>query len=127
MGLQVVGRPGDDVGVLQVAHALEQVFRAHERPPDLAALRRLSGPAVQEPRAGAQGSWGVRPPPTLPSRVRVGGGLAAPGHYSGTTSVNDGSPGYKGDAAHVTRSCSVACGASRRRGRLSPTGWSMLS
>ena len=39
VGLQVVGRPGDDVGVLQVAHALEQVFRAHERPPDLAALR----------------------------------------------------------------------------------------
>ena len=40
VGLQVVGRPGDDVGVLRVAHALEQVFRAHERPPDLAALRR---------------------------------------------------------------------------------------
>lgn len=40
VGLQVVGRPGDDVGVLQVAHALEQVFRAHERTPDLAALRR---------------------------------------------------------------------------------------
>ena len=40
VGLQVVGRPGDDLGVLQVAHALEQVFRAHERPPDLAALRR---------------------------------------------------------------------------------------
>jgi amidase len=39
VGLQVVGRPGDDVGVLQVAHALEQVFGAHERPPDLAALR----------------------------------------------------------------------------------------
>jgi amidase len=39
VGLQVVGRPGDDVGVLQVAHALEQVFRAHERAPDLAALR----------------------------------------------------------------------------------------
>jgi amidase len=39
VGLQVVGRPGDDVGVLQVAHALEQVFRAHERTPDLAALR----------------------------------------------------------------------------------------
>ena len=39
VGLQVVGRPGDDLGVLQVAHALEQVFRAHERPPDLAALR----------------------------------------------------------------------------------------
>ena len=46
VGLQVVGRPGDDVGVLQVAHALEQVFRAHERPPDLAALR---GQAVQGP------------------------------------------------------------------------------
>ena len=40
VGLQVVGRPGDDVGVLQVAHALEQVFRAHERTPDHAALRR---------------------------------------------------------------------------------------
>jgi amidase len=39
VGLQVVGRPGDDVGVLQVAHALEQVFRAHERAPDLAALQ----------------------------------------------------------------------------------------
>ena len=39
VGLQVVGRPGDDLGVLQVAHALEQVFVAHERPPDLAALR----------------------------------------------------------------------------------------
>jgi amidase len=42
VGLQVVGRPGDDLGVLQVAHALEQVFRAGERPPDLAALRRAS-------------------------------------------------------------------------------------
>jgi amidase len=40
VGLQVVGRSGDDLGVLQVAHALEQVFRAHERTPDLAALRR---------------------------------------------------------------------------------------
>jgi amidase len=39
VGLQVVGRPGDDLGVLQVAHALEQVFRAHERTPDLSALR----------------------------------------------------------------------------------------
>jgi len=39
VGLQVVGRPGDDLGVLQVAHALEQVFRAHERTPDLTALR----------------------------------------------------------------------------------------
>ncbi len=46
VGLLVVGRPGDDVGVLQVAHGLEQVFRAHERPPDLAALRSR---AVQEP------------------------------------------------------------------------------
>ena len=47
VGLQVVGRPGDDVGVLQVAHALEQVFRAHERSPDLAALRarRAAGPS----------------------------------------------------------------------------------
>ena len=42
VGLQVVGRPGDDLGVLQVAHALEQVFRAHERPPDLGALRRAA-------------------------------------------------------------------------------------
>ncbi len=40
VGLQVVGRPGDDLGVLQVAHALEQVFRAGDRHPDLAALRR---------------------------------------------------------------------------------------
>jgi amidase len=39
VGLQVVGRPGDDLGVLQVAHALEQVLRAGERRPDLAALR----------------------------------------------------------------------------------------
>ena len=39
VGLQVVGRAGDDLGVLQVAHAVEQVFRAGERPPDLAALR----------------------------------------------------------------------------------------
>ena len=46
VGLQVVGRPGDDLGVLQVAHALEQVFRAHERAPDLVALR---GGAGQEP------------------------------------------------------------------------------
>ena len=45
VGLQVVGRPGDDVGVLQVAHALEQVFRAGERPPDLSALRE-GGPAA---------------------------------------------------------------------------------
>lgn len=46
VGLQVVGRPGDDVGVLQVAHALENVFRAHEQPPDVAALRQQAG---QEP------------------------------------------------------------------------------
>ncbi len=38
VGLQVVGRPGDDLGVLQLSHALEQVFRAGERHPDLAAL-----------------------------------------------------------------------------------------
>jgi amidase len=39
VGLQVVGRPGDDRGVLQVCHALEQVFRAADRAPDLDALR----------------------------------------------------------------------------------------
>ena len=39
VGLQVVGRPGDDLGVLQLAHALEQVFRAVERAPDLDRLR----------------------------------------------------------------------------------------
>ena len=38
VGLQVVGRPGDDLGVLQLAHALEQVFRAGDRHPDIAAL-----------------------------------------------------------------------------------------
>ena len=38
VGLQVVGRPGDDLGVLQVCAALERVFRAGERRPDLAAL-----------------------------------------------------------------------------------------
>ncbi len=40
VGLQVVGRPGDDLGVLQLAHALEHVFRAGERHPDVAALAR---------------------------------------------------------------------------------------
>ena len=44
VGLQVVGRPGDDLGVLQVAHALEQVFDAGSRAPDLAALRADAGP-----------------------------------------------------------------------------------
>jgi amidase len=39
VGMQVVGRPGDDLGVLQLAHALEQVFRAGERAPDLDRLR----------------------------------------------------------------------------------------
>ena len=38
VGLQVVGRPGDDLGVLQLSHALEQVFRAGDRHPDIAAL-----------------------------------------------------------------------------------------
>lgn len=38
VGLQVVGRPGDDLGVLQLSHALEQVFRADDRHPDIAAL-----------------------------------------------------------------------------------------
>jgi amidase len=37
IGLQVVGRPGDDLGVLQVSHALEQVFRAGDRRPALLA------------------------------------------------------------------------------------------
>jgi hypothetical protein len=39
----VVGRPGDDLGVLQVAHALEQVFDVGARAPDLAALRAGAG------------------------------------------------------------------------------------
>lgn len=43
VGLQVVGRPGDDLGVLQVAHALEQVFAAGRRAPDLGALRHAAG------------------------------------------------------------------------------------
>ena len=43
VGLQVVGRPGNDLGVLQVAHALEQVFDAGARAPDLAALRAGAG------------------------------------------------------------------------------------
>ncbi len=43
VGLQVVGRPGDDLGVLQVAHALEQVLPAWKRSPDLDALRRAQG------------------------------------------------------------------------------------
>ncbi len=38
VGLQIVGRPGDDLGVLQLAHALEAVFKAGDRHPDLAAL-----------------------------------------------------------------------------------------
>lgn len=38
VGLQVVGRPGDDLGVLQLSHGLEQVFRAGDRHPDIAAL-----------------------------------------------------------------------------------------
>ncbi len=35
VGLQIVGRPGDDFGVLQVAHAFEQVAGAGTRRPDL--------------------------------------------------------------------------------------------
>lgn len=38
VGLQVLGRPGDDLGVLQLCHALEQVFAAGDRHPDLAKL-----------------------------------------------------------------------------------------
>lgn len=38
VGLQVIGRPGDDLGVLQLSHALEQVFAAGNRRPDLGAL-----------------------------------------------------------------------------------------
>ncbi|HEV7210048.1 MAG TPA: amidase [Mycobacteriales bacterium] len=34
VGLQVIGRPGDDWGVLQFAHALEGVFQAGDRHPD---------------------------------------------------------------------------------------------
>jgi amidase len=39
VGLQVIGRPGDDLGVLQVAHALEAVFGATQRHPDLEQLK----------------------------------------------------------------------------------------
>ena len=35
VGLQIVGRPGDDFGVLQVAHGFEQVAEAGTRRPDL--------------------------------------------------------------------------------------------
>lgn len=35
VGVQIVGRPGDDFGVLQVAHAFEQVAEAGKRRPDL--------------------------------------------------------------------------------------------
>ena len=52
VGLQVVGRPGDDLGVLQVAHALEQVFGAHERSPELSALRADPVPHSPLPRTG---------------------------------------------------------------------------
>jgi len=52
VGLQVVGRPGDDLGVLQVAHALEQAFRAGDRRPDLTALRaQAASGAAAAPRA----------------------------------------------------------------------------
>ncbi len=47
VGLQVVGRPGDDLGVLQLAAALERVFG---RPtPDLEALRRAAVTASARP------------------------------------------------------------------------------
>ena len=35
VGLQIVGRPGDDFGVLQVAHGFEQLAEAGKRRPDL--------------------------------------------------------------------------------------------
>ncbi len=38
VGIQVVGRPGDDLGVLQLAHALESVLPVGKRAPDLDAL-----------------------------------------------------------------------------------------
>jgi len=38
VGLQVVGRPGDDLGVLQLAHALEGVFRAGDRHPPMPTI-----------------------------------------------------------------------------------------
>lgn len=42
VGLQVIGRPGDDLGVLQLCHALEQVLAAGDRHPDVAALGTFS-------------------------------------------------------------------------------------
>lgn len=41
VGLQVIGRPGDDIGVLQFAHALEQVFSVVNHKPDLSILSAL--------------------------------------------------------------------------------------
>ena len=38
VGLQVIGRPGDELGVLQLCHALEHVFAAVDRRPDVEAL-----------------------------------------------------------------------------------------
>ena len=35
VGLQIVGRPGDDFGVLQVAHGFEQVTRAGAQWPEV--------------------------------------------------------------------------------------------
>ncbi len=42
VGLQVIGRPGDDLGVLQFCHALEQVFAAGDRRPNVVALSTAS-------------------------------------------------------------------------------------
>jgi amidase len=47
IGLQVIGRPGDDLGVLQVSHALESVLGAGDRKPDLRRLRRPLSPASE--------------------------------------------------------------------------------
>ncbi len=35
VGVQIVGRPGDDFGVLQLAHAIEGATQAGQRLPDL--------------------------------------------------------------------------------------------
>jgi amidase len=51
IGLQVIGHPGDDLGVLQVSHALEQVFRAGDHHPDRAVIL---GPEREAGRAVGQ-------------------------------------------------------------------------
>lgn len=46
VGLQIVGRPGDDFGVLQLAYAIEQATQTGRRAPRLAVTEPATGPAV---------------------------------------------------------------------------------